>query len=151
MDIFVDADACPVKSEVYRVAGRYGIMVTLVANTKIRLPEQPGVKIIIVDDGLDAADNWIAEHVTRYDIVITGDIPLAARCVKEGAGVLGHNGRAFTEDNIGHALATRNILMGLREQGTMIGGPPPFQKKDRSRFLQSLDAMVQLIRRKGVA
>ncbi|MBF0500387.1 MAG: YaiI/YqxD family protein [Candidatus Riflebacteria bacterium] len=146
--IYVDADACPVKDEVYRVADRYGLLVMLVANTQLRFPEEKNVKLVVVDDFPDAADDWIAVQVERDDIVITGDIPLAARCVKVGARVLGHGGREFTEDNIGQALATRSILTSLREQGTMIGGPPPFQKKDRSRFLQSLDTVVQSIRRK---
>ncbi|MFZ2955957.1 MAG: YaiI/YqxD family protein [Candidatus Ozemobacteraceae bacterium] len=147
--IYVDADACPVKIEVYRVADRYKLPVMLVANSPIRFPEGQDVTQVIVENLPDAADDWIAARVGRDDIVITGDIPLAARCVKLGARVLGHGGREFNEDNIGQALATRTILNDLREQGTMIGGPPPFQKKDRSQFLQSLDTVIQSIRRKS--
>jgi uncharacterized protein YaiI (UPF0178 family) len=147
LHIFVDADACPVKQEVYRVAGRCGLDVTLVADSWMRIPEAKNIRLEVVDEGLDAADDWIVDHVGRDDIVITADIPLADRCLKKGARVLGPTGRAFTDDNIGPALATRDLMSELREIGEMRGGPPPMQKKDRSRFLQKLDEIVQDIRR----
>jgi uncharacterized protein len=142
-EIYIDADGCPVKDEVYRVAERYGLKVTLAANSWMRTPDADWVELILVDDNIDAADDWIAEHAGENDIVITADIPLASRCLKNGAQVLGPKGRVFTEAGIGDALATREILSNLRDQGTMTGGPAPFGKKDRSRFLQSLDAAVQ--------
>jgi uncharacterized protein YaiI (UPF0178 family) len=148
LHIFVDADACPVKQEVYRVAKRYGLGVTLVAGSWMRIPEAAGVTLKVVDQGMDAADDWIVEHVEADDIVITTDVPLAARCVAKGASVLGSTGKPFTEDNIGPALATRNLLSELRELGEIAGGPPPFGKRDRSRFLEALDKAVNDIRRK---
>ncbi len=147
LHVYVDADACPVKDEVYRVAERYDLPVTLVANDWMRYPGGGRVKLVVVEKGLDEADDWIAEHVETDDIVITGDIPLAARCLDAGARVLGHSGRPFTSENVGDALATRQLLKQLREQGMMGGGPPPFDKKDRSRFLQQLDQMVNAIKR----
>ena len=141
-EIYVDADGCPVKDEVYRVAERYGLKVTLAANSWMRTPEADWIELVLVDDNIDAADDWIAEHAGESDIVITADIPLASRCLKNGARVLGPKGRVFTEASIGDALATREIKSQLRDQGTMTGGPAPFGKKDRSRFLQSLDAAV---------
>jgi uncharacterized protein YaiI (UPF0178 family) len=147
LDIYVDADGCPVKQEVYRVARRYGLKVILVANSRMRIPDSDSVELVLVDDHLDAADNWIVEHVAENDIVITGDIPLAHRCLKQGARVLGPRGRVFTEDSIGSALATRDLLAHLRELGTVTGGPAPFQKRDRSQFLQRLDEIIQAIRR----
>ncbi len=146
--ILVDADGCPVKEEVYRVAKRYGLNVTLVANSWMRVPEEDWVKLVVVGDELDAADDWIVEHVGENDIVITTDIPLASRCLKKDARVLGPKGRVFTEESIGDALANREILSLLREQGTMTGGPAPFGKRDRSRFLQRLDDIVQACLRK---
>jgi uncharacterized protein YaiI (UPF0178 family) len=147
LHIFVDADACPVKQEVYRVAGRHRLQVTLVANTRMRVPPEPWIRLEVVGDDLDAADDWIAEHVQPHDIVVTADIPLAQRCLKQGARVLGTTGRPFTEENIGDAAATRNLLSELREAGVMTGGPPPLTKQDRSRFLHQLDEVIHAIRR----
>ncbi|MCF8144934.1 MAG: YaiI/YqxD family protein [Deltaproteobacteria bacterium] len=148
--IFVDADACPVKPEVYRVAHRYQLSVTLVAGVRMRIPESGNIDLQVVGQGMDAADDWIVQHMEASDIVITADIPLAARCVAKGAYVLGPTGKPFSEDNIGSALATRNLLSELREWGEVTGGPPPFDKRDRSRFLQSLDnAINQIQREKG--
>ena len=141
--IYVDADGCPVKDEVYRVAGRYSLNVTLVANSWMRTPESPRVSFKLVGDGMDEADDWIVEHAGGGDIVVTADIPLAARCLKQGAAAVGPKGRIYTEASIGEALATREILAHLREHGTMTGGPAPFAKTDRSRFLRSLDELVQ--------
>ena len=148
LHIFVDADACPVKQEVYRVAKRYSLGVTLVSGSWMRISEAANVTLKIVDQGMDAADDWIVEHVEADDIVITTDIPLAARCVGKGAYVLGPTGKPFTDDNIGPALATRNLLFELREVGEITGGPPPFGKRDRSRFLEGLDKAINEIRRK---
>lgn len=147
LKIYVDADACPVKEEVYRVARRYGLSVTLVANSRMRVPEDEGIELVVVGEGLDVADDWIAEHAGAGDIVITGDIPLAARCLAGGSRVIGTTGNPFTEDNVGDALATRGILAQLRSVGEPTSGPAPFAKRDRSRFLQALDAVVQSIRR----
>jgi uncharacterized protein len=147
LHIFVDADACPVKQEVYRVAERNRLQVTLVANAPMRVPPEPWIALEVVEDGPDAADDWIAEGVQPGDIVITADIPLAHRCLKNGARVLGTTGKPFTEDNIGPALATRNLLSDLRDEGVIAGGPPPMQKRDRSRFLHQLDEMIHAIRR----
>jgi uncharacterized protein YaiI (UPF0178 family) len=148
LHIFIDADACPVKDEVYRVAKRYGLRITLVANSLMRIPKDALIHLEVVPGGFDAADDWIAEHSGLDDIVISADIPLAARCLKNGAFVLGSTGRPFTEDTIGSALATRELLTGLRDLGEIGGGPPPFSKRDRSQFLQELDKMIQAIRRK---
>ena len=148
LHIFVDADACPVKQELNRVAKRYSLGVTLVSWSWMRIPEAGNVTLKVVDQGMDAADDWIVEHVEADDIVITSDVPLAARCVGEGAYVLGPTGKPFTEDNIGPALATRNLLSELRELGEIAGGPPPFDKRDRSRFLEGLDKAINEIRRK---
>jgi uncharacterized protein len=144
--IYVDADACPVKPEVYRVAQRYGLGVSVVSNARMRIPDEPGIELVVVADGFDAADDWIVEHAGADDIVISADIPLASRCLAKGAHVLGPTGRPFTEDNIGDAVASRELLSGLRASGDITGGPPPFHERDRSRFLQSLDAIVQGIR-----
>ncbi len=151
LEIFVDADACPVKQEVYRVAQRYGLSVTLVCNARMRTPQEQWVKLVVVERNLDAADDWIAEHVAADDIVVTADIPLAARCLEQRALVLGNTGVPFNEDNIGDTLATRDLLAELRETGSITGGPPPFQKRDRSRFLQRLDEMIQSVRRRTAA
>ena len=148
MDIIIDADACPVKQEVYRVAKRYRLKVILVSNSWMRIPDADWIELVIVDKGLNVADEWIVEHVNEDDIVISGDIPLASQCLKKGAFVIGTTGRPFTENNIGSVLATRDLLSDLREQGIMIGGPAPFNKQDRSRFLQCLDETIQTIRRK---
>jgi uncharacterized protein YaiI (UPF0178 family) len=148
LKIYVDADACPVKDEIYRVAERYDLDVTVVANSRMRVPYEKRIRLKVVGDGFDAADDWIAEHVEGDDIVITADIPLAARCLEKGAAVIGSGGRPFTEDNIGDAMASRELLSELRETGEITGGPPPFGKKDRSRFLQRLDEAVHAIRRR---
>ena len=145
--IFVDADACPVKDEVYRVAKRYGLRVVLVSNTWLRAPNEEWLEVVVVGGELDAADAWIVEHVTRGDIVVSADIPLAALCLEKGASVLGPRGRPFTEDSIGNALATRELMSQLREMGEVGGGPPPFEKRDRSQFLQALDRMIHAIRK----
>jgi uncharacterized protein YaiI (UPF0178 family) len=147
LHIFVDADACPVKQEVYRVAKRCGLQVTLVANSWMRTPDDRSIALEVVGGGFDAADDWIAEHVRAQDIVVTADIPLASRCLKQGARVLGPTGKAFTNDNIGQAVATRDLLSELRGAGEITGGPPPLEKRDRSRFLQALDTIIQAIRR----
>ena len=148
LHIYIDADACPVKQEVYRVAKRYGLDVTLVANSWMRVPDERWLRLEVVGEGFDAADDWIVEQVQADDIVITADIPLASRCVKAGASVIGTTGKPFTENNIGSALATRDLLSELRGAGEITGGPPPLQKRDRSRFLQTLDEVIQSIRRK---
>ncbi len=150
LHIFVDADACPVKEEVYRVAGRLHLEVTLVANSWMRVPSEEWIRLEVVGSGLDTADDWIAERVGPGDIVVTTDVPLASRCIKEGARVVGPNGRRFTEDNIGDALATRDLLTDLRSGGERTGGPPPLGKRDRSRFLQQLDEVIQAARRENV-
>ena len=148
LHIYVDADACPVKQEIYRVATRCSLEVTLVANSWMRAPNEPWIALEVVAGGLDAADDWIVEHVEPHDIVVTADILLASRCLKEGARVIGSTGKPFTEDNIGDAVATRDLLSELRSAGEMTGGPPPLKKRDRSRFLEQLDEVIQAIRRK---
>ena len=145
-EVLVDADGCPVKQEVYRVAKRYGLKVILVANSPMQIPDTDWLELVIVSGQFDAADDWIAEHVIKNDIVISGDIPLASRCLKKGARVLGPNGRVFTQDSIGDVLATRDLRSYLRDIGIMTGGPSPFGKRDRSRFLQGLDGIIQAIR-----
>jgi len=147
LHVFVDADACPVKQEVYRVAGRYRLEVTLVTNSWMRVPNESWIALEVVKDGLDAADDWIVEHVQAHDIVVTADIPLASRCLKKGASVVGTTGKPFTEVSIGEAVATRDLLSDLRGAGEITGGPPPITKRDRSRFLQQLDQVIQSIRR----
>ncbi len=139
--IFIDGDGCPVKQEVYRVALRYGVRVALVANAWMRMPEEDGFEMVVVEGDFDAADDWIVEHVSASDIVITGDIPLADRCLKLDARVLGLRGREFTKDSIGEAMASRELLSELRDLGIVSGGAKPFDKRDRSLFLQRLDAM----------
>jgi uncharacterized protein YaiI (UPF0178 family) len=152
LHIFIDADACPVKQEVYRVAKRYGLNVTLVANSWMRTPEEPGIALEVVKDDFDAADDWIVDRSGPDDIVITADILLAGRCLQEGARVIGPTGKPFTDENIGAAIATRELLAELRVTGEVAGGPPPMDKRDRSRFLQQLDQEIQSIRRsRGVA
>jgi uncharacterized protein len=144
-EILVDADACPVKQEVFRVAKRYGLKVTLVANSQMRIPGEDWLEMVVVSGQFDAADDWIAGHADKNDIVISGDIPLASRCLKKGARVLGFNGHLFTDASIGDALATRDLMYHLRDLGIKTGGPSPFDKRDRSRFLQSLDGIIQSI------
>ncbi|MFV1976038.1 MAG: YaiI/YqxD family protein [Candidatus Scalindua sp.] len=148
LHIFVDADACPVKPEVYRVASRYRLDVTLVANSWMRVPNELWIVLEVVEGGFDAADDWIVTHVQPHDIVVTADILLASRCLKEGARVIGTTGKPFTENNIGQVVATRDLLSELRGAGKITGGPPPLQKRDRSRFLQQFDEVIQAIRRK---
>ena len=148
LHIFVDADACPVKDEVYRVAKRYQLDVTLVANAWMRVPHEDWLTLEIVTDGFDAADNWIVEHVQAHDVVVTADIPLASRCLSLDACVIGPTGKPFTEDNIGGTVATRDLMAELRGAGEISGGPPPMQKHDKSQFLQALDQGIQSIRRK---
>lgn len=147
-EIYVDADACPVKEEVYRVAQRYGLRVVLVSNAWLRVPNEEWLELVVVGAELDAADAWIVEHVSGDDIVVTADIPLAAMCLEKGAGVLGPRGRPYTEDSIGGALATRELMSQLREMGEVSGGPPPFEKRDRSQFLQALDRMINAVQRR---
>jgi len=145
--IFVDADACPVKDEVYRVADRYQWQVIVVANMWLRVPDHPRISRVIVDAGPDQADDWIVENAGEGDVVVTADVPLADRCVKTGARVLGPAGKAFTPSSIGSDLAMRNLMTSLRETGEIRGGGRPFAKEDRSRFLVALDTAVQAIRR----
>jgi uncharacterized protein YaiI (UPF0178 family) len=142
-EIFIDGDACPVKEEVYAVAARLGLSVVVVANQPIRVPQDAGVEMVLVPDGPDAADDWIAEEIRAGDIVITADIPLAARCLARGAYALGTNGREFSPDSMGQALATRAIKATLREAGALTGGPAPITARERSRFSSALDAVVQ--------
>ena len=150
LQILVDADACPVKEEVYRVAQRHKVPVSVVSNAPFRVPESPLVTRVVVSGAFDAADDWIAERAGPACVVVTGDILLADRCVKAGAAVLGHNGKPFTSASIGGAIATRAIMADLRAGlGDGVGGPPPFSTSDRSRFLQALDeALVRLARRR---
>jgi uncharacterized protein YaiI (UPF0178 family) len=145
--IYVDADACPVKDEVIRVAERHGLMVLLVSDGGIRPQPSPMIQVVVVLQGPDAADDWIAEHISPGDIAITNDIPLADRCLKKGAGAIQPDGRIFSPDSIGMAVATRDLMAGLREIGQITGGPPPFAKTDRSRFLQALETVIQARRR----
>lgn len=148
LDIFVDADACPVKEEVYRVAKRYILKVILVSNSWMRTPHEDWLQMVVVDGQFDAADDWIVEHVNENDVVISGDIPLASRCLGKGAQVIAPTGRVFTRDSIGEALASRELLSYLRDLGTTTKGPAPFEKRDRSRFLQRLDETIQAARRR---
>ena len=143
--IYIDADACPVREEVYRVAGRLGVNVHIVSNGSrpIRPPGLPFVEMVMVGEAMDAADDWIAERITTADICVTGDIPLASRCLAKGARVVPPNGKPFTAANISNALAGRAIAQHMRELGAGGKGPPPFTKADRSRFLSTLDTAVQ--------
>jgi uncharacterized protein len=147
MPIYIDADACPVKKEVYRVARRYAINVFVVANAPIRVPGDPLIELVVVRGGFDAADDRIVESVVAGDIVITEDIPLADRCLRSGARGLGPKGLEFTDDGIGSALATRSLLDMLRQSGAIGGGPAPFANADRSRFLAKLDELIHAVRR----
>lgn len=147
MQVYVDADACPVKQEVLKVAKRYGLGVTFVSNASMRLPDDWAAQWVVVKGQFDAADDWIAERASVNDIVVTADIQFASRCIKKGAQVLTPTGRVISDANIGPMLATRNLLSELRGAGVMSGGPPPFQKRDRSRFLQNLDQLIQGVKR----
>jgi uncharacterized protein len=146
--IFVDADACPVKPEVYKVAERYGLKVFVVANSFMNVPRSDMIERVIVPEGPDVADDWIVERATGADIVITADIPLAARCVKKGASVIGPTGKPFTDDSIGMVLATRDLMTDLRSAGATTRGPPPLSRQDISRFLSALDLAVTRLQRK---
>jgi uncharacterized protein YaiI (UPF0178 family) len=145
--ILVDADACPVKDEVYKVALRHGVPVTIVSNSPIRIPAHELLSRMVVGDAFDAADDWIAERADARSVVITADILLADRCLKAGATVIGHNGKPFTTASIGSAIATRAIMADLRAGGDAVGGPAPFAKADRSRFLQALDETLARLAR----
>ena len=145
--VFVDADACPVKEEIYKVAGRYGARVVVVANAFIAVPKTDWIERIVVPAGPDVADDWIAERAGGNDVVITADMPLAGRCVASGAIVLAPDGRAWTRDNIGAALATRNLLTDLRSAGHETRGPKPFTARDRSTFLSALDLALGRLKR----
>jgi uncharacterized protein YaiI (UPF0178 family) len=141
--IYVDGDGCPVKNEIFRVALRYKLKVYVVANSSMRIPEEELFELVLVEKRFDAADHWIAEHIRENDIAISNDIPLAARCIEKGARTLTPNGRVFTEESIGSALANRELMAHLRELGNITGGPAPFEKRDRSRFLERLDYVIQ--------
>ena len=143
VEIYIDADACPVKDETVRVAHRHGLKTWMVSDGGIRPVADPMVELVIVTQGADAADDWIAEHIGAADICITNDIPLAARCLERGALAIKPNGEAFTENSIGMALANRELMAGLRERGEITGGPRPFNKADRSQFLNRLETTVQ--------
>jgi uncharacterized protein YaiI (UPF0178 family) len=146
--IFIDGDACPVKEEVYRVAKRYQMSVTLVANATMRVPTADWITLVVVKGQYEAADDWIVEQVAANDIVITADIPLASRCLEKKAQVLDSRGGTFSAESIGSALASRELMTQLRDLGTITGGPRPFSKQDRSHFLQTLDQTIQKLRRK---
>ena len=146
--LFVDADACPVKEEAYRVARRYGLKTWVVANAFLRTPREPLIELVMVDAGPDVADDWIAERAGAGDVVVTNDIPLADRVLRRGAYAIAPNGRAFTESSIGAAIAQRALMEQLRSTGEFTGGPKPFDRNDRSRFLQALDEAVQKERRR---
>jgi hypothetical protein len=149
--LYIDADACPVKQEIYRVAERHGLRVFVVSNSPIAVPRDPMIERVVVAAGMDAADDWIAERAAKGAIVVTQDIPLAARTVKAGGVAIAPNGKPFTEDTIGMALATRNLLDSLRSAGEITGGPRPFSAKDRSAFLQTLDREIVRLKRAGFA
>jgi len=147
MRIYVDADACPVKDEVYRVAARHGLPVTVVAAGFIRVPQDPMIERVAAGTSMDAADDWIVERVAPGDIVITADVPLASRCVKAGAAAIAPNGKAFTEQSIGMTVAMRNLMHDLRSAGELTRGPRPFSPRDRSAFLSALDETIRRVQR----
>jgi uncharacterized protein len=147
INIYVDADASPVKNESIRVASRYGLKVYFVSNSKMKAPDYQLLEMVVVGDHLDAADDWIVEHVTENDVVVTADVPFASRCIKKGARVLDPKGKVLTEESIGDALSHRDIMTFLRDTENMISWSPPFDKRDRSRFLQRLDDLIQAIRK----
>ena len=149
IQIYVDADACPVKNEVYRVAERHGLKVFVVSNSFINVPRDPMIERVVVGQGMDEADNWIAERAVRGDIVITADVPLASRSFKAGAAVIAPNGKPFDENSIGMTVATRNLLHELRSAGEITGGPRPFSPQDRSQFLQAFDRAIMRLKRDG--
>jgi len=145
--IYVDADACPVKDEIYRVAIRLGVPVSVVAGQFIRVPQDPLIERVAVGSGMDAADDWIAERARAGDVVITSDIPLASRCVKAGAEVIAPNGKPFSEESIGMTLAMRNLMTDLRSSGEITGGPKSYSPRDRSAFISALDQAIRRIQR----
>ena len=147
--IYVDADACPVKDEVYRVAARHGLPVSVVANGFIRVPQDPLIERVAAGTAPDAADDWIAARAGANDIVITADVPLASRCVKAGAQVIAPTGKPFTEESIGMAVAVRDLLHDLRSAGEVTGGPRPFSPRDRSAFLSALDQAIRRLQRQA--
>ena len=147
--VYVDADACPVKDEVYRVAARYGLKTFVVANQPIAVPRDPAIERVLVSSGPDVADDWIAERARKGAVVITADVPLADRCIKAGAAVIGPSGRSFTLASIGSDLAMRNLLSDLRSAGTDTRGPKPFTPRQRSDFLQALDRAIVGLKRLG--
>ena len=149
IEIHIDADACPVKSEVYRVAERHRLKVFVVSNSPIAVPREPSIERVVVGGGMDAADDWIAERARAGAIVVTADVPLASRTVKTGATVIRPSGKAFDEDSIGLALATRNLLHELRSAGETTSGPRPFAARDRSNFLSALDRAIVRLKRAG--
>ena len=149
VDIYIDADACPVKDETLRVAARHGLKTYLVCDGGIRPARDPLVELVIVSQGADAADDWIADHIQASDICVTNDIPLAARCLERGALAIKPNGEPFTENSIGMALANRDLMQGLRDSGEITGGPRPFNKSDRSQFLNRLETTIQTAKRRG--
>lgn len=147
--LYLDADACPVKEEAYKVGFRHRIRILVVANTPLAVPRHPLVERVIVPAGPDAADDFIASRAVRGDVVVTADVPLAARCVSAGADVIGPTGKPFTRDSIGMALATRNLMEDLRSAGAVTGGPKPFSGRDRSAFLSALDLAIVRLKRAG--
>jgi uncharacterized protein YaiI (UPF0178 family) len=151
IEIYVDADACPVKDEIYRVAARHGLKVFVVSNTPIMVPREPWIERVVVGGAMDAADDWIAGRVAEGDIVVTADVPLASRGVKAGAVVIAPNGKPFDDDSIGMTVATRNLLHELRSAGAVTGGPKPFEPRDRSRFLSALDQAIVRLKRAAAA
>ena len=149
MTIYIDADGCPVKNEVYRVAKRFGLKVHLVSNSRMVIPQGELFELVIVNEGFNVADDWIVEQVRDNDIVVSSDIPLAARCLEKGARVIDPKGRIFSKETIGDALANRELMAYLRDMGDVTGGPAPFEKRDRSRFLQRLDEVIRAVFRAG--
>ena len=149
VSIYVDADACPVKDEIVRVATRHGLKIYMVSDGGIRPSRSPLVELVIVESGSDAADDWIATHIQNSDICVTNDIPLAARCLQRGALAIKPNGEPYTENGIGMALANRELMRGLRDSGQITGGPRPFNKSDRSAFLDRLETTVQAAKRQS--
>ena len=147
IEFYLDADACPVREEAYKVAERHGLVVHVVTAGNVRVLRDPRIRLILVEAGPDAADDWIADRIRPNDICVTSDIPLAARCLKAGGRALGPSGRRFTPDNIGEALASREIAQHLRELGELGGGPRPLAPRDRSRFLDALEQLVQASKR----
>lgn len=147
LDIYIDADGCPVKDETYKVAERYQLKVFVVANKYLNVPQDSRIQMIVASSDFDAADDWIVENAQKGDIVITADILLAERCVKKNVRAIGSKGIEFTEDSIGSAVATRELMQNLRHMGEVRGGPAPMDKKDRSRFLGTLDQVIQQLKR----